>query len=154
VTAATLSKAQAREEVRTQVQERLHDLVAAQIDNALGIAHFMLRDTDTGQFRRVTNPADIEAALNAPGAAEGSSFWIYEKDPSIAAFTDLMNRALDKPREQVQEVVIHNSEELLARLDSWKVANRLAAASAIDAEPVRVSLPVTGNGSGPAHEGE
>jgi len=34
--------------------------------------------------------------------ASGNSFWIYTKDPSVQAFTDLMNRALDKPTEQVQ----------------------------------------------------
>jgi hypothetical protein len=79
VSAATLSKAQARETVRTLVQARLHELVAAQIDNARGIAHFMLRDLDSDQFKRLTNPDDIVAALNAPGAAEGSIFWIYAK---------------------------------------------------------------------------
>jgi hypothetical protein len=25
-----------------------------------------------------------------------NAFWIYSKDPSVQAFTDLMNRALDK----------------------------------------------------------
>jgi hypothetical protein len=145
VTAATLSKEQARETVRALVQARLHELVQAQIDNALGIAHFMLRDPDTGQFKRLIDPDEIVAALNAPGAAEGSTFWIYAKDPSIAAFSDLMNRALDRPKEQVQEVHVSHDEALLARLDSWKVANRLAReareAAAIDVAPVPVPEP-------------
>jgi hypothetical protein len=29
---------------------------------------------------------------------------VWEKDPSVSAFTDLMNRALDKPKEQEQEI--------------------------------------------------
>jgi len=28
---------------------------------------------------------------------------VWEKDPSVQAFTDLLNRALDKPAEQKQE---------------------------------------------------
>src|SRR5262249_26930398 len=28
--------------------------------------------------------------------------WIYTKDPSVQAFTDLMNRCIDKPSEHIQ----------------------------------------------------
>jgi hypothetical protein len=31
------------------------------------------------------------------GTVSGNASWIYTKDPSVQAFTDLMNRALDKP---------------------------------------------------------
>jgi hypothetical protein len=41
--------------------------------------------------------AQIDAAL-----ASNNAFWIYTKDPSVQAFTDLMNRALDKPAGQVK----------------------------------------------------
>ncbi len=36
------------------------------------------------------------------------------KDPSVQAFTDLMNRALDKPKEQPQELQISGSLELVS----------------------------------------
>ncbi len=39
---------------------------------------------------------------------------VWEKDPSIHAFTDLMNRALDKPKEQVLEVNVKG--DIVARL--------------------------------------
>ena len=39
---------------------------------------------------------------------------VWEKDPSIHAFTDLMNRALDKPKEQVLELSIEG--DIVARL--------------------------------------
>ena len=62
-----------------------------------------LRDQSTGQFKRITDPDEIETALNAPNASEGSTYWIFSKDPNVQAFTDLfLNRALDKPAEHVQ----------------------------------------------------
>ena len=77
----------------------------AQIDNAMGIKHLMMRDPKTGKFERVakdaTDPKVAEAQIDA-ALTSGNSFWIYTKDPSVQAFTDLMNRALDKPTEQVQ----------------------------------------------------
>jgi hypothetical protein len=35
----------------------------------------------------------------------------------VQAFTDLLNRALDKPKEQELEVKIASDEDLLARLE-------------------------------------
>ncbi len=113
--AATISKNESRELVRQLIVAKMRPLVEAQIDNAHGIKHFMLRDPETGQFKRLTNEDEIVAALNAPGAEEGSTYWIYTKDPSIQAFTDLMNRALDKPKEQEQEVAIAAKVEFV-----WK----------------------------------
>lgn len=89
-----------RLELRERVAKAFGPLVEAQIATAQGISHFMKRDPKTGKFERITELAQIEAALNAEGAEEGSSYWIWTKDPSTAAFTDLMNRAIDKPIEQ------------------------------------------------------
>jgi hypothetical protein len=47
---------------------------------------------------------------------EGSYYWIHTKDPSVQSFTDLMNRALDKPKEQEQEIDLH--AELVLRWQS------------------------------------
>ena len=51
-------------------------------------------------FELVNNPKAIETALNC--GDKDSYYWIFTKDPSVQAFTDLMNRALDKPAEQVK----------------------------------------------------
>jgi hypothetical protein len=94
----TLAKEQARELVRQMVTKRLPRLVEAQMENAEGIRHLMMRDPKTGQFVRVTGDArEIDKALKTKNAV-----WIYTKDPNIAAFTDLLNRALDKPAEHIQ----------------------------------------------------
>lgn len=100
---STITKEQAREALRQIVLAKMEKLVAAQMDNAVGVSHFLLRDPKTGKFERLTEPEQIQAALNADGAEEGSTYYVYTKDPSVQAFTDLMNRALDKPKEQEQE---------------------------------------------------
>jgi len=80
----------------------VESLVRAQLDNAKGIHHFMARDSKTGKFERIADEQQILAARNADDAEEGKSyFYIYTKDPSIAAFTDLMNRTIDKPIDSV-----------------------------------------------------
>jgi hypothetical protein len=56
---------------------------------------------------------------------------IWEKEPSVAAFTDLLNRALDKPQEQVQEFKITGDDEQIRRLH----AGRARAKAAKEATP-------------------
>jgi hypothetical protein len=110
------AKRAVREAVRALITPHLAAMIEAQVAQAKGLRYMVARD-ESGKFRRI-GPEELAAG------AEGVEVW--EKDPSTAAFTDLMNRAIDKPKEQEQELIIHNSEELLARLDSWKVANRHA----------------------------
>jgi hypothetical protein len=113
--AQTLSKEAAREILRQRVLRDMEPMVAAQIAHAQGISHFMLRDPKTGKFERLTELAQIEAALNAEDAEEGSTYYIWTKDPSVQAFTDLMNRALDKPKEQI-DLQVSGEVELVERL--------------------------------------
>lgn len=96
----TLDKSKAREALRAVVLAHMDDMLKAQIQHAKGIDHFFLRDEKTKQFVRIEDPKMIEAALNA--GDEGSYYWVFTKDPSVQAFTDLMNRAIDKPSEHVE----------------------------------------------------
>jgi hypothetical protein len=98
----TLEKAEARELVRRMITESLKPMIKAQIANASGVQHFFLRDPSTGQFKRIADPDEIETALNAENASEGSTYWIFSKDPNVQAFTNLLNRAIDKPAEHIQ----------------------------------------------------
>src|SRR5215831_6208978 len=83
--------------MRQYVTERLPEYLDAMSDNILGIRHLMMRDPKTGKFERVTGDAkQIDEALKTKTA-----FWIYTKDPNVQAFTNLMNRALDKPSEHI-----------------------------------------------------
>lgn len=116
---STLDKEAARERLRERVLAQFAPLIDAQIANAKGLSHFFLRDEKTKQFVRITDPKQIEIALNmGEGDGEGKYYWIHTKDPSTQAFTDLMNRALDKPKEQPQEldVNLRGEVELVERL--------------------------------------
>lgn len=118
---ATLEKEAAREAVRQRITERLVPLVDAQIDSAIGIKHFFLRGDD-GQWRRITKSSEIEAALNGPK----DRFWIYTKDPNSLAAREMLDRAIDKPKEQKQEIEIDASDHLIEAL--YQGRQRAAAA--------------------------
>lgn len=122
--ASTLSKEAAREALRQIVLEEMRAMAAAQIANAKGIKYVVARHKNSGKFERVT-----EAELQAILAGEDEDrivLEVWEKDPSVQAFTDLMNRALDKPKEQEQEIKLSGSADLIAKL----MAGRERAAKA------------------------
>ena len=100
---ATISKELAREALRQVVLKHMDRMVRSQMANAIGIGHLFTRDK-TGKFSRITN--EDEALNLLETGKEGEDFYIFMKDPSVQAFTDLMNRALDKPKEQEQEVAL------------------------------------------------
>ena len=108
IQAKTIQKEEAKAILRERVIARLLPIVDATIDSATGIRHFMLRNPEDGTFKRLTDAAEIDAALAHPDAKEGSSFWIYVKDPQTPAAADLLNRAIGKPVEEVQ--VEHSGE--------------------------------------------
>lgn len=96
--ASTLSKEAARDALRTLILRELEPLVAGQIAQAKGLSYMVVRDKATGKFLRVAE--DQAVKLNP----DEQVIEIWEKDPSTPAFTDLMNRAVDKPKEQEQEI--------------------------------------------------
>jgi hypothetical protein len=122
----TLDKEQARELVRQMVTQSLQPLVQAQLDNARGLRYLVTRDKSTGKFVRVT-----EAMARQKLGKHEELVEVWEKDPNVSAFADLLNRALDKPKEQVQEIKITGDEEQIRRLH----AGRARAAAAKEATP-------------------
>lgn len=100
-TQKTIEKELYRELLRRRVSAQFLPMIDAQITNCLGVRHTFLRD-DAGRFVQLTDPKVIEQALNS--GAEGKYYWTFTKDPSIQAFADLMNRMLDKPADQKQQL--------------------------------------------------
>lgn len=98
--AATLSKEQAREALRVVILEEMREMTAAQIAQAKGLRYLVVRDKSSGKFLRVSE----SMAKLQPGEER---IEVWEKDPSTQAFTDLMNRALDKPKEQEQDLNVN-----------------------------------------------
>ena len=106
----TLEKEAARELVRQAINAHLEPMISAQVQHAQGISHFMLRGED-GKFERVTDPDRILDALNG---GDVNAYYIFTKDPSAQAFKELLDRALDKPKEQAQDVNLNVSGDISA----------------------------------------
>ena len=113
----TLDKLMAREFVRQRVIASLDGLIEAQVANAKGLKYLVVRNNKTGKFERVSKDR-MDALLMAGDDAALERLEIWDKDPSVQAFTDLLNRALDKPAEQKQEldVTLRGESDLVARL--------------------------------------
>jgi hypothetical protein len=83
-----------RELVRRKVAEHLGDMIDAQIALSKGTKYLVTRDK-TGKFIRVT--AAMAGSFDGTETVE-----VWEKEASVQAFADLMNRAADKPIEPVE----------------------------------------------------
>ena len=107
----TLAKEAAKEAVRVQVTAALEPIVRAHIAQACGIGHLYERDED-GKFKRITDAAQIDALL-----AEGiddTKVWIFAKDPDTRSLKELLDRALDRPKEHHQVEHKVTLEDLVA----------------------------------------
>ena len=89
-------KERARQKLRELVWAKMDAMIAAQVDNAAGIKYLVVREKKTGKFVRVT---ESMAKVKLGDAEEVVEVW--EKDPNVYAFTDLMNRTIEKPTETV-----------------------------------------------------
>lgn len=91
-------KERARQKLRELVFAAQDAMVEAQIAHARGIKYLVVRSKRGGTFKPVQ---DVQEALKK-GAARDDIIEVWEKEPSTQAFTDLMNRTIDKPSEQVK----------------------------------------------------
>lgn len=121
----TLAKEAARELTRQLVTKHLEPMIEAQVANAMGIKYLVVREKGSGKFVRVT-----EAMAKMKQGSTEEIIEVWEKDPSVQAFTDLMNRAIDKPKEQEQELKLTGEVTLIEKLlDGRKYAAAARAKS-------------------------
>lgn len=99
-TAKVISKEQSREVLRAIVTEHMREMTEAQIAAAKGTKYLVYRNKQGGEFRTVTKDMVEQGILEK----DNVTIEVWDKQPSTPAFTDLMNRALDKPKEQPQEI--------------------------------------------------
>jgi hypothetical protein len=118
---STLDKIAAREFVRARVTAQLGPLVDAHLANALGIAYLVVREKTTGKFLRVT-----QAMAHAKLKKGEELIEVWEKDPSVHAFTYLLDRALDRTAEQEIPIKIRSGEA------ETRVALLIAARKRVD----------------------
>jgi hypothetical protein len=93
----TIEKELERERLRQMVCAALEPMTLAQIQHAQGVSYMILRHSD-GTFTRATDEKQIDAAC----ASGATAFRIFTQAPNVQAYADLLNRALDKPAEQVK----------------------------------------------------
>jgi len=119
---AKATKEAMRELLRQKVSDAFTPLVDAQIANAQGIKYLVARDK-VGKFSRISE--DELKAILAGEDNERVLIEVWDKDPSVQAFTDLMNRAIDKPIEPVEMAVSGDINILTERLAAGR--KRIAA---------------------------
>lgn len=107
----TLEKEAARELVRQYVTTRLEPMLEAQVEAAKGYKYIVARDVKGGRFRPIS---EAELKKHDPNR---TIVEVWEKPPHTGAFTELLNRALDKPVEMQQvDMTVHASEKVLQAL--------------------------------------
>jgi len=106
---STITKEAAREALRQLVLAELKPLVEAHIKHARGISYLVYREKKGGKFTKVTatNAAELFKLTDKKGEEGGVIIEVWEKEPSAQSFTDLMNRAIDKPAETMTAEVQH-----------------------------------------------
>lgn len=107
--AETLSKAEAREVVRQLVMAEMQPMIHAQVAHAKGLQYLVRRDKKTGKF--VTVGPDELADIDQ----DETPLEVWKKEPNVPAFTDLMNRCLDKPKEQEQDIKIDGKLDITVK---------------------------------------
>lgn len=106
---ATLDKIAAREYVRQRVTAALQPIIDAQIMAARGVGHVFTRDKH-GKFTRIED-ADEMTQLVTQGV-EGETFFLFTQNPNTQAAKDLLDRTLDKAKEQALEVEIKDASTM------------------------------------------
>jgi hypothetical protein len=97
--ASTMEKALVREETRKYIQQHMPAMLRSQIAHAIGIGHLFTRDKH-GKFSRIEDEAEIDRLLSE--GEQDTDYWIFAKDPSVQAFSELLDRTLDQAPKPIE----------------------------------------------------
>lgn len=100
-----------RELLRRQILARRGPMTEAQMEHAQGIGYMLIRRPD-GTYSRATDEKQIDAAL----AIGGSAFKVYTQAPNPQAYATLMAYAVDRPKEQAQDINVKGEIDIIERL--------------------------------------
>jgi hypothetical protein len=109
--ARTIARQLEEDMLRQKIKERLEPIVDSQLSNAEGIKYLVVRERKGGKFIRV-HEAMAKGAKKGKLGANEEIIEVWEKDPSVHAFTELLNRAYGKAKEPEQKVD-HSGEIVL-----------------------------------------
>lgn len=95
----TVAREMAEEELRSIIKQHLPEMVASQLANATGLKYLVVRNKKTGKFERVA-----ENAAKALKGGDEEIIEVWEKDPNVNAFKELLDRGFGKSREPDRKV--------------------------------------------------
>ena len=96
------------------VERHIERIIHAQVAQAEGLRCMVARDRKSGKFRgRIRSAAQLDLAMK-DDSLDIVEVWIKEPNPQAA--TDILNRYLDKPRDQEVTVVHKDAERIVKRL--------------------------------------
>ena len=99
--ASTLSKEATRERLREMLTAKLEPVADALVSRAQGVRYFVTRNSKTGKYEMVTDPAQVIKALNQEDEFTGE---FYTDKPETAAIKEFLDRTCDKSKEQEQDI--------------------------------------------------
>lgn len=106
----TLQKEAAREYLRQRLTKQLEPVADALVSRAQGVRYFVTRNKKTGKYELVTNPEHVIKALNGEDEHTGE---FYTDKPDVQAIREILDRTLDKSKEQEQEIKIRGELEVV-----------------------------------------
>lgn len=105
----TLAKEAAREYYRQRLMREIDDIADAHISRCKGVRYFVTRNK-TGKYELVTNADQVIAALNGEDDNIGE---FYTDKPDIQAIREALDRAMDRSKEQEQDLNIKGSVDIV-----------------------------------------
>lgn len=118
---STLAKEAVRELTRQKITAALEPMLNAQIAAVIGTSHLMLRNED-GTWRKAPESMTADEMLDVLNGDPGG-YWIATKDSNSHAFNILAAYALDRPKEQAQDINM-NVTDVGARLEAAREVAR------------------------------
>lgn len=112
--ARTIKRQLEEDMLRQKLKERLEPIVDSQLLNAEGIKYLVVRERKGGKFVRV-HEAMAKGAKKGKLGANEEIIEVWEKDPSVHAFKEILDRAYGKAKEPEQKH--EHSGEIVLR---WK----------------------------------
>jgi len=98
----TLEKQALRDRYTARMQERFDTLSDVQYETACGVSQFVYRD-EAGRFKVIDDPDELRARCSM-----GEAIRIFTRLPNAQAQTDILNRLLDKPKDQPLDVNLNH----------------------------------------------
>jgi len=96
----------------------MFDLIRTAPPHCLGLRYMVARDRKSGKFRgRIRSAAQLDRAMR-DDSLDIVEVWIKEPNPQAA--TDILNRYLDKPKEQEVTVMHKDAERIVQRLHAGR----------------------------------